>query len=907
MTSVAALQQIYAASKDPSPQAKVNAGNLDSQTLAIIAGINALNTAVSQFLRDDNTPMDASVPLRALTADILTMIASRSGWIPLAGVACATTGSNITLSGEQTIDGVTTNLSRVLVKDQSNPAQNLIYLSGPGAWTPVTDAPLGSDIGLHMVAVRGGTVNFGKSFIVLNLPGSATVGTSAITWEQAGSAGGLAALINGGTGVSSPSAWPTSRRLMCRVVATTQITVASPGTTIDGVNLAPGDRALLTAQGTASENGPWVFTSSSTPMTRPPDYPSYGTAQAYQDVEIPIREGSAYASTAWRLATSGAITIDVTSTTWSMELCSPMVIDSIAVLRTIAGAPTTVYVRGYYSPGDGGGGTFLWNATDSTSDNGGTVIAPNAGGTGRWNRIYEPGEINVRWFGAYGDNVHDDTTALNHAAAAAAGGVLFFPAGVYITGGLSITNANAGLRLQGADYFHYNSTTSTSIVARDNAQSAVITIASNTNQIAFRGLRIDGLSKAAIGVQANNAAFLTMQDCGVYATTSYGLICTGGVGRFDRVFFSNAGVGLQIYSDTTVTNSEFTGGTIPLSVTAGGCRLVNVWANGGSTCCVQLQPLTNATNHINTAIVGCYFGETIGTAGQPIISILQNGSASVQYVQITGGYHVNADTSVNRKIGWLNATDVTGLTITGVQFQGYGTYLDSNHITQYWLNLTNCSQVNVSGCVVYGCNANPVLCTGCAQVSIIGNQFINWGDGGSSILNSGQKICITTATTNKLGVGGNLFSVTTGDSGCTALLVDNGNTFYSPGINFIDYPSGTVDSFTANPGQLLWTRGNQGPMHLSGLGIVQDAAGMMLTVKEGSSASVQGTATLVGGTVAISFPAATSQSRIYLQVITPGGTQGFLHYSVTPGTGFTVTSSSGSDTSTISYLIIQGS
>ena len=42
-----------------------------------------------------------------------------------APVACATT-ANITLSGEQTIDGVVTSASRVLVKNQTNAVQNEI-------------------------------------------------------------------------------------------------------------------------------------------------------------------------------------------------------------------------------------------------------------------------------------------------------------------------------------------------------------------------------------------------------------------------------------------------------------------------------------------------------------------------------------------------------------------------------------------------------------------------------------------------------------------------------------------------------------------------------------------------------------------------------------------------------------
>lgn len=49
------------------------------------------------------------------------------------------TTANITLSGEQTIDGIATSASRVLVKNQSTGSQNGIYTSGAGAWTRTTD------------------------------------------------------------------------------------------------------------------------------------------------------------------------------------------------------------------------------------------------------------------------------------------------------------------------------------------------------------------------------------------------------------------------------------------------------------------------------------------------------------------------------------------------------------------------------------------------------------------------------------------------------------------------------------------------------------------------------------------------------------------------------------------------
>ena len=49
-------------------------------------------------------------------------------------------GSNVTLSGEQTIDGETTSTSRVLVFGQTDASENGIYVTAAGAWSRATDA-----------------------------------------------------------------------------------------------------------------------------------------------------------------------------------------------------------------------------------------------------------------------------------------------------------------------------------------------------------------------------------------------------------------------------------------------------------------------------------------------------------------------------------------------------------------------------------------------------------------------------------------------------------------------------------------------------------------------------------------------------------------------------------------------
>jgi hypothetical protein len=98
-------------------------------------------------------------------------------------VRVATT-ANITLSGFQTVDGVTLVLfDRVLVKNQTTPSQNGIYIAESGAWTRTVDADSSSELDQAAVFVSEGTVNADSAWVMTtNLP--ITVGTTSLTWVQ---------------------------------------------------------------------------------------------------------------------------------------------------------------------------------------------------------------------------------------------------------------------------------------------------------------------------------------------------------------------------------------------------------------------------------------------------------------------------------------------------------------------------------------------------------------------------------------------------------------------------------------------------------------------------------------------------------------------------------------------------
>lgn len=106
-----------------------------------------------------------------------------AGGVPHAAAATAST-NNRSLSGEQTIDGVLTSTSRVLLKNQTTAKENGIYVTAAGAWSRATDADADAEIS-GSVFISGGTVNAGTTW-ALTTPQPITLDTTALAYTQTG-------------------------------------------------------------------------------------------------------------------------------------------------------------------------------------------------------------------------------------------------------------------------------------------------------------------------------------------------------------------------------------------------------------------------------------------------------------------------------------------------------------------------------------------------------------------------------------------------------------------------------------------------------------------------------------------------------------------------------------------------
>ena len=99
--------------------------------------------------------------------------------------------SNITLSGTQTIDGVSLSADdRVLVAGQSTASQNGIYkvVSG-GSWTRADDLAAGVDAAGAFAFIEQGSTNADTGWVCSSNKGSAVVGTNNLAFTQFSSAG----------------------------------------------------------------------------------------------------------------------------------------------------------------------------------------------------------------------------------------------------------------------------------------------------------------------------------------------------------------------------------------------------------------------------------------------------------------------------------------------------------------------------------------------------------------------------------------------------------------------------------------------------------------------------------------------------------------------------------------------
>lgn len=149
-------------------------------------------------------------PISDLEAATKSYVDLNSVGISVKGSVQAATYANISLSGTQTIDGVSLLVGdRVLVKDQSNPVQNGIFIVALSTWTRAADADTWSKLRNSFVFVTGGNINIGNSYVCI-IPAAGTVGIDPIEFDLF-TTGGASYTSGDGITITGPTIAVTTR------------------------------------------------------------------------------------------------------------------------------------------------------------------------------------------------------------------------------------------------------------------------------------------------------------------------------------------------------------------------------------------------------------------------------------------------------------------------------------------------------------------------------------------------------------------------------------------------------------------------------------------------------------------------------------------------------------------------
>jgi hypothetical protein len=145
-------------------------------TVAMTASLNLGSHTITN-VTDPVNPQDA-----ATRAWVLANVAG--GVVSSTSVRVATTGTNLTLSGTQTIDGIALVVGNtILVKDQTSVPTNGLYTVASGAWTRVPAMDTWAEVPWMIVSVQEGTANHDTIWLSIADAGG-TLGTTNITFAQ---------------------------------------------------------------------------------------------------------------------------------------------------------------------------------------------------------------------------------------------------------------------------------------------------------------------------------------------------------------------------------------------------------------------------------------------------------------------------------------------------------------------------------------------------------------------------------------------------------------------------------------------------------------------------------------------------------------------------------------------------
>jgi hypothetical protein len=193
-----------------------------------------------------------------------------------------------------------------------------------------------------------------------------------VSAQDAATFGQVSALLNGRTFKDA-----------VRVCSTVNQAAISGLLTIDGVTLVAGDRVLLAAQTTASQNG--IYVAASGAWTRATDADSAtADAELKAGTTVFVNEGTANGDKQFSCTTNGSITVGTTATTWAITGAGTTYTGSggVSVAGSVISLDTAVAVRKFAATiGDGAATAIAVNHNLGTLDVQVQIVEVSSGAT----------------------------------------------------------------------------------------------------------------------------------------------------------------------------------------------------------------------------------------------------------------------------------------------------------------------------------------------------------------------------------------------------------------------------------------------------------------------------------------------------------------------------------------------
>ena len=171
-----------------------------------------------------------------------------------------------------------------------------------------------------------------------------------------------------------------------------------------------------------------------------------------------------------------------------------------------------------------------------------------------------------------------------------------------------------------------------------------------------------------------------------------------------------------------------------------------------------------------------------------------------------------------------------------------------------------------------------------------GTPSASWvaeGGGSSQLSSLTGSTGTATPSSGNIQIAGTANQVTTAASGST-VTVSLPSAITAPGSVT------ATTTLTATLGNITATNGN----------LALNTAGNKLVIATGSNASIGTSSAMTAGVVTVATTACSATAKVFYSRATVGGTPGNVSITAQDGTGFTLTSTSNTETSTFNWLIV---